>query len=423
MSSPLRPLILPAVLGEPFKPSNRPAGARDESVDSFLSRRFGESFARIFGSALVHGIYATDSRNLSVRAAFPILWEAEERGRGSVIRGFLFPHKRRSDEETYDLGRTLELMHHVSVYSFKDGMQSLTNALETRLLATKNVDIVKDTMISNLEMLIDGSLKVISYMSFSPLHFFNCAYQISHSSGKLETSHVVSALPLSILHKITSQPKSSDSAVNLPLIPHLTENTCSTVQVINLVFPCPPEHILPEGFGYLIPRSRTGYPDPSDKSSSNILGTVFDSYSLHKQDSSIKNDSHPQGKLTKVTIMTGGPYPTPTLSLFTDSDYNRQPPEFIFHLVSQLSSHLGRTMPMPVYWRFWSNEDCIPTYYPGHLDCMDEMKSVLQARSHHDSSSSHLGWDGRLAIVGAGVGGVSIGDCVEAGRRVGREWA
>ena len=153
------------MLREPFKPSNRQAGARDESVDSFLSRRFGETLARIFGSASVHGIYATDSRNLSVRAAFPVLWEAEERGWGSVVRGFLLPSKRKSNyqDTTYDLGRTLELMHQVSVYSFKDGMQSLTNALETRLLATKNVDIIRDTTISNLEMLIDGSIKVVLY--------------------------------------------------------------------------------------------------------------------------------------------------------------------------------------------------------------------------------------------------------------------
>ena len=169
MTSPLRPLILPAVLRELFKFSNRPAGARDESVDSFLSRRFGETFARIFGSALVHGIYATDSRNLSVRAAFPILWDAEERGWGSVVRGFLLPAKRNSDQDTYDLGGTSELMHQVSVYSFKDGMQSLTSALEAHILATKNVDIIRNTTVSNLEMLTDGSLKVASIHRFALL--------------------------------------------------------------------------------------------------------------------------------------------------------------------------------------------------------------------------------------------------------------
>lgn len=79
-----------------------------------------------------------------------------------MVRGFLRPGKRKSDDDTYELGRTLDLMHQVSVYSFKNGIQSLTDALETRLLTTKNVDIIRDTVISNLEMLRDGSLKVVS---------------------------------------------------------------------------------------------------------------------------------------------------------------------------------------------------------------------------------------------------------------------
>ena len=81
-----------------------------------------------------------------------------------MVRGFLLSSKIKSEkEDTYDLGRTLELMHQVSVYSFKNGMQSLTDALENRLLATKNVDIIRQTMVSNLEMLADGSLEVSCY--------------------------------------------------------------------------------------------------------------------------------------------------------------------------------------------------------------------------------------------------------------------
>ena len=40
-------------------------------------------------SAMIHGIYAGDSRKLSVRAVFPQLWEAE-REFGSVILAGLF---------------------------------------------------------------------------------------------------------------------------------------------------------------------------------------------------------------------------------------------------------------------------------------------------------------------------------------------
>ena len=130
-------------------------------MDSFLTRRFGETFARVFGSALVHGIYATDSRKLSVRAAFPSMWDAEERGRGSLVRGLLVPGRApKAEGEKYELGRTLEMMDGVSVYSFRDGMETLTKALEERLRSAANVRILVDTRISGIKMLENQLLEV-----------------------------------------------------------------------------------------------------------------------------------------------------------------------------------------------------------------------------------------------------------------------
>lgn len=141
-------------------------------MDSLFSRRFGKTFARIFGSALVHGIYATDSRRLSVRAAFPGIWDAEERGRGSIVRGFLLPGKKAKTnvEENYDLGNTLNMMRGVSVYSFKDGMETLTKAMEDALLASKNVEILSNTSVSGLKCLEDLSFEVSRNIIF--FHFF-----------------------------------------------------------------------------------------------------------------------------------------------------------------------------------------------------------------------------------------------------------
>ena len=53
------------------------------------------------------GVYAADARKLSVRAAFPTLWEMEERGRGSVVRGS-FSRPKQIEEEINDRsGRAL----------------------------------------------------------------------------------------------------------------------------------------------------------------------------------------------------------------------------------------------------------------------------------------------------------------------------
>jgi oxygen-dependent protoporphyrinogen oxidase len=221
------------------------------------------------------------------------------------------------------------------------------------------------------------------------------------------TSHAVSALPLPILHQLTSKPDS---------IPHLNENPTSTVHVVNLVFPSPPKAIHPEGFGYLVPRPPSGYPDPSTTSAPGILGTVFDSCSLHAQDLPHTNDYYNKASHTKLTVMTGGPYPTlPLPPHLSSSELFADPgpiPPYIRSLIDTLQIQLGRELPEPIYWRIWNNEDCIPTLTPGHLDRMQEMKKVLTGG----------GWGRKLAVVGAGVGDVSVGDCVEAGRRVGRDW-
>jgi oxygen-dependent protoporphyrinogen oxidase len=62
--------------------------------------------------------------------------------------------------------------------------------------------------------------------------------------------------------------------------------------------------------------------------------------------------------------------------------------------------------------RSHSHTSCIPTFSVGHLERMDELRTVLKGAP----------WVGRLEIIGAGIGGVSVGDCVEAGKRVGRRW-
>jgi oxygen-dependent protoporphyrinogen oxidase len=171
-------------------------------------------------------------------------------------------------------------------------------------------------------------------------------------------------------------------------LPHLTANPSSSVSVVNLVFPLPPSEIHPEGFGYLIPRPASDY----SQTVPGILGTVFDSCSLHAQDTSTQ--------LTKLTMMMGGPYPSPVSESVS-----------LPFIMRNLEEHLQRRLPDPVFWKVWRNEECIPTLMPGHLERMEEMRNVLRDR-----------WEGRLEVIGAGVGGVSVGDCVEAGKRAGERW-
>ncbi len=116
-----------------------------------MTRRFGKDFARTFGSALVHGIYAADSRKLSVRAAFPLLWEAEERGWGSATLGLL-RSMQEEDVVHYEMRHIPSNMNSVSVFSFRNGMSTLTDALKNYLMQQPNVQILSDTSVTSLDV-------------------------------------------------------------------------------------------------------------------------------------------------------------------------------------------------------------------------------------------------------------------------------
>jgi oxygen-dependent protoporphyrinogen oxidase len=65
----------------------RGGGSEDESIASFVGRRFGDEAVDYLAEPLLAGIHAGDVDRLSMRALFPRLLEAERRT-GSVIRSF-----------------------------------------------------------------------------------------------------------------------------------------------------------------------------------------------------------------------------------------------------------------------------------------------------------------------------------------------
>ncbi|KII87764.1 hypothetical protein PLICRDRAFT_111813 [Plicaturopsis crispa FD-325 SS-3] len=375
LTSPFGPALLRAVMSEPFRRPNRPPGATDESLDSFLSRRFGAKVAQTFGSALVHGVYAADSRNLSIRAAFPSLWAAEERGRGSVLVGMLRGQQKVSDtKDDYDLDGVEQLMQGVSVYTFKDGIEQLPKALVKNLEQKTNVSVRTNTAVKSIRF--DASTD---------------RFDIDTPTGALHASHLVSTLPLPLLSTLVPSPTS---------LPHLTHNATSSVTVFNLVFstPAPPHPpIHPPGFGYLIPCPEHGYDAPGNPG---ILGVVFDA--TPGQDG-LGPGMH---GVTKMTAMIGGPHPSP-IPLSTPAD--------VAKVLEVIARQLGvPSLPKPLAYRIRHHADCIPTLGVGHVERMVDLRRVLQ--------ESEAWGRGRMEVIGAGVGGVSVGDCVEAGKRVGHAW-
>ncbi len=112
-----------ALLREPFVAPAPPEA--EETVADFVRRRLGTEFLDYAIEPFVAGIYAGDPETLSVPAAFPRLAALEQKY-GSLIRGQILGARERK--------RSAEKAKNMAVsFSFRDGMQTLTDALARAL--------------------------------------------------------------------------------------------------------------------------------------------------------------------------------------------------------------------------------------------------------------------------------------------------
>ena len=102
----------------------RAKGRTDESLASFVTRRLGREALERVAQPLISGVYTADPEKLSLRATMPRFLEMEEEF-GSVIRAMM--HERHKTESRQSGARYSLFM------SFKEGMQTLVDALAVRL--------------------------------------------------------------------------------------------------------------------------------------------------------------------------------------------------------------------------------------------------------------------------------------------------
>lgn len=162
------------VLAERFVAAKR--DGKEESLGQFARRRYGqEVFERII-QPLVSGIYTADPEKLSMNAALPQFVKQEQQY-GSLLRAAM--HVKRDANESADRGARYSLFR-----SPRDGMQSLLDALEHRLLES-NVTIRRNTSVETLSR--EGE-----------------QWQLSTGEGGIETyDGLVLALPMQAVPEVT----------------------------------------------------------------------------------------------------------------------------------------------------------------------------------------------------------------------------
>ena len=130
------------LLKEPFVRTKSP---QDESVAEFFERRLGREILTRAADPFIAGIYAGSPENLSVRAAFPRLYELEK-NYGSLLIGSLRSKTEKTDK---NFPRT---------FSFVNGVQTLTDKLAESL----GESIKINTQVTNIEKLADGKWRVMT---------------------------------------------------------------------------------------------------------------------------------------------------------------------------------------------------------------------------------------------------------------------
>ena len=161
-----------------FLRPKRREGLDDESVGSFLRRRFSAAFADNIASAMLHGIYAGDIDKLSVKSLAPQFWDAESSA-GSVTRSIIRSLRSKQVWRTpEDFELQLDLAHKLlagapqepgrpnsamppwrrsSIYTFNGGLERLATSLIAALERTPNVEIHRSTAVTGLRPVASAS--------------------------------------------------------------------------------------------------------------------------------------------------------------------------------------------------------------------------------------------------------------------------
>ncbi|HEY2457519.1 MAG TPA: protoporphyrinogen oxidase [Candidatus Acidoferrum sp.] len=284
----------------------------DESVANFIRRKYSSTLLDRLVGPFVSGIYAGDPEKLSLRAAFPILYQAEKAS-GSILRGIFKVMK--SKKKAAAPGPR----ERPTLQSFREGNETLVQAL-----AAKLGDRLRcATEISYIDH-IDSSPQVNAPR-------FRITLRGPRGAEIIEAERLVLAVPTDVAGKLLAR---VDSSFESDLVPV----EYSGVAVVSLAYRDEDLGHPADGFGFLVPRS----------SKLSILGTVWNS--------SLFPGRAPEGH-TLITNFVGGATNPGALGT-TGSD-----------LVAQVHRELTPLMDArkePVFSNVTIWQRAIPQYNLGH---------------------------------------------------------
>mmetsp|Transcript_7257 Transcript_7257/g.18040 ORF Transcript_7257/g.18040 Transcript_7257/m.18040 type:complete len:477 (-) Transcript_7257:1240-2670(-) len=255
ITNPLAPNFAMAIMREPFASLS---ADKDESMHSFFKRRMGSFIADKVITAVVSGVWAGDARQLSIKSCMPPLAEMEARSGSLVLDGvYGIFDKKRPPRPTPPPEHVTKHLKGASVFSFQDGIQTLTDELYSRVK-----DSVKlSTRVSSVAAKAGGGVNVTL-----------------EGGGQIHADHVFSAVDAQTLSRLVRD-VDKESADALGSIQP------TSLAVIGLAYKAEGSGKL-GGFGHLVCQGEQ----------SDALGVVYDSDNFPTQSAGVR----------RLTVMAGG---------------------------------------------------------------------------------------------------------------------
>ncbi len=294
----------------------------DESVAGFVRRKFSPTLLDRLVGPLVSGIYAGDPEKLSLRAAFPILCEAEKAS-GSVIRGAFKIMKARK-AVAGEVPREKAILQ-----TFQGGNEFLIKALTEGL---------SNSLYCNVEV---ASIQALDPGREPSAPRFRATLRTPRGEEAIEAERLVVAVPTNVAGQLLAS-----------LHPEFESPFCSIeyagIVVVSLGYKKSDVAHPLAGFGFLVPRS----------SGLAILGSVWNS--------SLFPGRAPEGEALLTSFVGGA----------TNPGALKQSPEELVALVHRELAPLLGIRKDPVFRNVTIWPRAIPQYNLGHTARLASIESL-----------------------------------------------
>jgi protoporphyrinogen/coproporphyrinogen III oxidase len=295
----------------------RLAGDGDESLGSFVRRRFGSEALQRVAQPLVGGIYASDPDKLSLAATMPRFLEME-RNQRSVIYAMWSGERRRARQREKGSGARWSLF-----VTIAGGMQEFVDAVAQRL---PEGCIRANTRVSNLNF--EASTKAWRV--------------IKDGSESFEADAVILATPAFRSAGIIASVAPSAAE-------ELKQISYASTATVTLAYKREDFPREPDSFGFVVPAIERR----------KIIACTF---------SSLKYPGRaPENKILLRAFVGGSLQP----EHFNDDDAT-----MIKNVREEIDSLLG-VKADPLFSRIWRHPNSMPQYHVGHLDRVERVEMAL----------------------------------------------